>query len=287
LLPANGMRAGSVSLLVLALALPGACGVVPVELPEAGPASAVPPPGGPASPGAASPRPPIDVADADAGLPPAVGAPAPPDAGAATADAAGRPADTTAPRDSAAPPDATVPRPMADAARPPDATAPRDAPPPPEVPAGCQVVTCGGVVGDRGCCRAWFSFALESEDRGQVPRAALVTRYEEGDEVRASYTFDRIGQDGAVGMSLDRPRRLAAVRVISESGGPAGGRPFITAESDASGCGYPLLPGGPADLDRPLFCWGDQALLPDRITIRIEAIASGPASIRVIGLEVR
>jgi hypothetical protein len=278
-------------LLALALPLAGACGFVPVELPEAGPASAVPPPGGPASPGAASPRPPIDVADADAGLPPAVDAPAPPDARAGTADAAGRPADAAAPGDSAArdgtaPPD-SAPRPMADAARPPDATAPRDAPPPPEVPAGCQVVTCGGVAGDRGCCRAWFSFALESEDRGQVPRAALVTRYEEGDEVRASYAFDRIGQDGAVGMLLDRPRRLAAVRVISESAGPAGGRPFITAESDASGCGYALLPGGPADLDRPLFCWGDQALLPDRITIRIEAIAPGPASIRVTGLEVR
>jgi hypothetical protein len=281
------MRAGSVSLLAVVMALVGACAFVPVELPEAGPA-AVAPPGGPTSPGPATPHPPIDVGDG--GLPASVDAPAPADARAPAGDAAGRPSDAAAPPDTAprdtAPPDA-APRPMPDAARPPDSLAPRDAPPPPALSAGCQVVTCGGVAGDRGCCRAWFFFALESEDRGQVPRAALVTRYEEGDEVRASYAFDRVGQDGAVGMLLDRPRRLTAVRVISESAGAAGGRPFITAESDASGCAYPLLAGGQADLARPLFCWGDQALLPDRINIRIEAIAPGPASIRVTGLEVR
>ena len=151
------------------------------------------------------------------------------------------------------------------------------------------MVACDGVATSRACCRAWYFFGLESEARGQVQRDALVTSFNKGADVRATFAFDLAGQDGAVGMLLDRPRRLAVVRVTSQFGGAAAMPPYVTAEgaNGSAGCGYALAAGGPVDLARPLFCWGSRAVLPDRINIRIQARGPGPANIRVTALEVR
>lgn len=225
----------------------------------------------------------------DAGAPP-VGAgtgPAPAaDAGAGAGGAldAGPRADAAsssppAVRDAAATPDA---------ARRPDA--PPAVPPMPALPRGCGLVACDGVATAHGCCKVWYDFALESEDRNQVARDDLVTSFEIGaTDVRASFLFDRAGQDGAVGMLLDRPRRPTAIRVLFTAGGAAGGPPFITVEAvdGMAGCRYGLLAGGQADLARAQSCWGNPGLVPDRINIRVEAIAPGPASLRVTGLQVR
>ena len=151
------------------------------------------------------------------------------------------------------------------------------------------MVSCDGVATAHGCCRAWYYFGLESEDRNQVQRDQLVSSFSKGTDVRASYTFDRAGQDGAVGMLLDKPRRLSAIRVTSQWGGTAGTAPFVTAEATngTSGCGYALAASGQADIARPLFCWGSRQLLPDRINVRIEAKGPGPANVRVTAVEVR
>jgi hypothetical protein len=90
-------------------------------------------------------------------------------------------------------------------------------------------------------------------------------------------------------MLLDRPRRLNAIRVTSQFGGAAAQPPYVTAEgaSGSAGCAYALAPGSQADLARPLFCWGNRSVLPDRINVRIEARGPGPANIRVTAVEVR
>ena len=151
------------------------------------------------------------------------------------------------------------------------------------------MVSCDGVAARHDCCRAWYFFGLESEDCNQVQRDGLVTSFVKGADVRASYAFDRAGQDGAVGMLLDRPRRLTAIRATTQFGGAAAQPPFVTAEgaNGSAGCGYALAPGGQADVARPLFCWGNWSVLPDRINVRIEARGPGPANIRVTALEVR
>ena len=151
------------------------------------------------------------------------------------------------------------------------------------------MVSCDGVAASHDCCRAWYFFGLESEDRNQVQRDGLVTSFVKGADVRASYAFDRAGQDGAVGMLLDRPRRLTAIRVTNQFGGAAAQPPFVTAEgaNGSAGCGYALAPGGQANVARPLFCWGSRTVLPDRINVRIEARGPGPANIRVTAVEVR
>ena len=137
--------------------------------------------------------------------------PAPPPADGSTPAPDGAP---TAPPD-AATVDATTTPPAADAARS-DVASPVDAPTAPVVPDGCGIVTCDGVATRRDCCRAWYFFALESEDRNYVQRDALVTSFTKGADVRATYAFDRAGQDGAVGMLLDRPRRPTTIRVTSQ-----------------------------------------------------------------------
>jgi hypothetical protein len=217
------------------------------------------------------------------------------DGGSASPDAAPEDAATPVP-DGSAPATDAAPTPMADAtvmpppvdARPPDLALPADVPPRVDVPDGCQMVSCDGVPTRHDCCRAWYFFGLESEDRNQVQRDQLVTSFSKGADVRASYVFDRAGQDGAVGMLLDRPRRVTAIRVANQFGGAAAEAPFVTAEAvnGTAGCAYPLA-GGQADVARPLFCWGNRSLMPDRINIRIEAKGAGPANIRVTAVEVR
>ena len=194
---------------------------------------------------------------------------------------------STVPTD-AAPGDATTAPPQVDARPPSDVAFPVDAATP-VVPQGCGIVSCDGVAGRRDCCRAWYFFALESEDRNFVQRDALVTSFSKGTDVRAMYVFDRAGQDGAVGMLLDRPRRPMVIRVTSQSGGAAAQPPYVTVEGadGSAGCGYALAGGGQADLARPLHCWGSQTVIPDRINIRIRARGPGPANIRVTSLEVR
>jgi hypothetical protein len=161
--------------------------------------------------------------------------------------------------------------------------------PVPAAPDGCQIVSCDGMATRRDCCRAWYFFALDSEDRNQVQRNELVKSFSKGVDVRASYAFDRTGQDGAVGMFLDRPRRVNAIKVSTEWGGAAAGKPFVSAEAlnGTVGCAYPVGLAGQAELARPLFCWGDKVFTPDRINIRIEARAPGPANIRVTALEIK
>ncbi len=210
--------------------------------------------------------------------------PAPPPADGSTPAPDGAP---TAPPD-ATTVDATTTPPAADAARS-DVASPVDAPTAPGVPDGCGIVTCDGVATRRDCCRAWYFFALESEDCNYVQRDALVTSFTKGADVRATYAFDRAGQDGAVGMLLDSPRRPTTIRVTSQSGGAAAQPPYVTVEgaNGSAGCGYALGAGGLADLVRPLHCWGSQTVIPDRINIRIRARGPGPANIRVTAMEVR
>jgi hypothetical protein len=230
------------------------------------------------------PVPPTIVPNLDASPASDGGPTATPDAGTPTSsDAAGG----TTPPDAAAT-DAATTAPL-DARPPADVAAAVDATPAPTVPDGCQMVACDGVATGRACCRAWYFFGLESEARGQVQRDALVTSFTKGVDVRATFAFDLAGQDGAVGMLLDRPRRLAAVRVTSQFGGAAAMPPYVTAEgaNGSAGCGYALAASGPVDLARPLFCWGSRTVLPDRINIRIQAKGPGPANIRVTALEVR
>jgi hypothetical protein len=207
------------------------------------------------------------------------------DAGTATATEAGRPADAGG---IALPDAAATPAPV-DARPAPDLAAPADTAPATVVPDGCGMVSCDGVGTRRDCCRGWYFFALESEDRNQMQRDGLVTSFSKGADVRATYAFDRAGQDGAVGMLLDRLRRLTAIRVTSQFGGAAAPPPYVTTEgaNGGSGCAYPLAPGGLADMGRPLFCWGNRAVMPDRINVRIEAKGPGPANIRVTAMEVR
>jgi hypothetical protein len=228
------------------------------------------------------PAPPPIVLNLDGGIAPPVDA-APDDVGAPVADAGTLlPDAVTSPAADAAPPPPDA-RPTAD-------TATADAAPPRvDMLDGCQIVACEGMPTRHDCCRAWYHFALESEDRNQVQRDQLVTSFTKGADIRASYAFDRPGQDGAVGMLLDKPRRVTAIRIANQSGGAAGGSPFVTTEATngTAGCAYSLGPGGAADLARPLYCWGDRALMPDRINIRIEAKAAGAANIRVTAVEVR
>jgi hypothetical protein len=276
------------------LAAGGGCAFQPVILAEAGVGGEVD--GGPRGQGT-PPAGPIIPVGLDAGDDPAVpvmdAAGLPDGAGAMSRDAeATRPADA-----GGTPPDARV---AADApgsppTAPQDASPPADRPPPPDaptsppLPGGCAVAACDGAAGNHSCCRAWYYFALDSEDRGQVQRNELVTSFVKDTDVRASYAFDRAGQDGAVGMLLDRPRRPGAIRVTSSWAGNAARPPFVTVEATdgAAGCGYPLSASGQADLGRPMYCWGSPSLLPDRINIRIEAPSPGAASIRVTGLDVR
>jgi hypothetical protein len=159
----------------------------------------------------------------------------------------------------------------------------------PSILDGCQIVSCDGVRTKHDCCRAWFFFGLESEDRNQVQRDQLVTSFNKGADVRASYAFDRAGQDGAVGMILSTPRRVSAIKVTSEWGGAAAGSPFVSAEASngTAGCAYRLGAGGQADIARPLFCWGQEPLIPDRINVRMEAKGPGAANIRVTAIDVR
>jgi hypothetical protein len=228
------------------------------------------------------------------------GRPATPDAESATPGTDGRPAladgstdGRSVPAADGRPPatgaDAAVPPRPADARPPPDAAPPPDAPPVMRPPSGCPIVSCDGLAGNRACCRAWYYFALESEDLGQVQRDELVTRFNAGADVQATYAFDRARQDGAVGMLLDRSRRVSAIRVTATWGGAAAGAPFVSAEATdgVAGCAYRLGPGGQADIARPLFCWGNRAALPDRINVRIEATGPGPANIQVTALDVR
>jgi hypothetical protein len=261
------MRAHRSLLLLLAIG----CGRVPVVAVDAAATDADDPWG------RRKPPPAIVPGGLDAEMGPLV------DAGGTTPDGA---AADAAVRDGGPPADA-VPLPDAAAS---DARAPDAAPDAPKVmmPDGCQMVTCDGVPTKHDCCQAWYFFGLESEDRGQVQRNDLVKTFTKGVDVRASYAFDRAGQDGVVGILLSRPRAVTAIRISAESSGLAVDRIFISAEAinGSAGCAYPLA-ASQADVAHPLFCWGDRAFVPDRINVRTEAKGPGTASIRVTAVEVR
>jgi hypothetical protein len=209
---------------------------------------------------------------------------------AASPDAAPPPSDAAVP-----PPDAHAPDASPPDGRPPDGPAP-DARPAadarPDVAVvldGCQIVSCDGLATKHDCCRAWYYFALDSDERNQVQRDDLVKTFSKGADVRASYLFDGVGQNGAVGFLLDRARGVTAIRVASEWSGTAGDRPYVSTEAPngTAGCAYPLGTAGQADLTRPLYCWGDRSFVPDRINVRTESRSTGPASIRITAVDVR
>ena len=278
---------------MLALALATGCGRSNIPRPPDDPFGR-----GPAAP------PPINPAGLDGAslpdVPPASDGPTAADAAADAAPAAVdvRPATDggTAPgRDGPAPPapdSRDGPGPPPDATPPPAdraAPLPPDGPTTPPLPAGCQVVSCDGVATDRTCCAAWYYFGLEAIERGGGQRDGLVTSFSKGADVRATFVFDGKGQTGAVGMLLGRVRRPTAVRVTSEWGGAAAEPPIVSAEatSGISGCSYPLLAGGQADLARPLYCWGDRGFVPDRVNVRVVSRGPGSGNVRVTRLDVR
>jgi hypothetical protein len=282
LLLAAAMTARTIAVGLLLAALPAGCQTSNKGL--VGDASSLSDGDPPVAP--ERPAPPPIVPNLDASPAPDDGPPASPDAGPPAADAT---AGGTTPAD-AAPGDAAATMPPPNDARPsPDLAATVDTAPAPVIPAGCGIVSCDGVATRRDCCRAWYFFGLDSEDRNQTQRDGLVTSFTKGADIRATYAFDRAGQDGAVGVLLDRPRRLTSVRVTSQFGGAAAEAPFVTAEgaNGSAGCGYALTAGGLADLARPLFCWGSRAVLPDRINVRIQARGPGPANIRVTAMQVQ
>jgi len=105
------------------------------------------------------------------------------------------------------------------------------------IDAGCGIVTCPGT---EACCSEIFPLMSEGQAAGFARRDDLLATFnQDGDGVRADFSFDAADQRGQVLFNLGRNVSISRVRVVAEVSAPGVTAASVSfADAATRGCAF-------------------------------------------------